>query len=159
MYGSEMPLPGHAIHTARRAHQRQQGNHPKIQVLVHNFSRFTWSTFKVSRVRKTEMMIASPTAASAAATTITKNTKTWPLKGTTSAPLGSFIGFACQYLAKATKLRLTAFNINSIDIKMVMMLRLSRKPKTPRENRIALRIRYQERGTIRPPSFPAPRRP
>src|SRR5260370_41370355 len=31
---------------------------------------------------------------------------------------------------------------------MVMMLRLIRKPSTPRENSTALKIRYQERGTI-----------
>src|SRR5215472_6812498 len=33
-------------------------------------------------------------------------------------------------------------------MKMVMMLRFSKKPNTPSENRTALRIRYQERGTI-----------
>ena len=94
------------------------------------------------------MIIANPTAASAAATTITKKTNTWPLNGTTSAPLGSSFGCKFQYLANVTKLRFTAFSISSIDIKMVMMLRLSRKPNTPSENRIALRMRYQERGII-----------
>jgi len=51
-------------------------------------------------------------------------------------------------LAKATKLRFTAFSISSIDMKMVMMLRLSRKPSTPRENNTALRMRYQDSGII-----------
>src|SRR5262252_8243918 len=35
-----------------------------------------------------------------------------------------------------------------MDMKMVMMLRLIKKPITPRENSTALKIRYQERGTI-----------
>src|SRR5215470_6362511 len=88
-----------------------------------------------------EIMIASPTAASAAATTITKNTNTWPSRA-------SLIPWSLQYRAKATKLRFTALSISSTDMKMVMMLRLSRKPSTPSENRIALKIRYQESGTI-----------
>src|SRR5262249_58418030 len=75
-----------------RTNERQHGDDPKIEVLVHSFSRFTWSTFRVSRVRKTEIIIARPTAASAAATTITKKTKTWPLSATTSAPLASLCG-------------------------------------------------------------------
>src|SRR6185312_361346 len=64
-----------------RANQRQDRDQPQIEIGTrsHSLSRFTWSTFKVSRVRKTARTIASPTAASAAATTITKNTKTCPL--------------------------------------------------------------------------------
>src|SRR6476469_4149911 len=46
------------------------------------------------------------------------------------------------------KVRFTAFSINSIDMKMVMMLRLSRKPSTPRQKSTALRIKYQESGTM-----------
>src|SRR5581483_4472964 len=45
------------------------------------------------------------------------------------------------------KVRLTAFNISSIDIKMVMMLRRLMKPAMPIAKSTALRIRYQERGT------------
>src|SRR5580698_9113138 len=45
------------------------------------------------------------------------------------------------------KLRLTALSISSIDIKTVMMLRRSRNPATPRANKSALKIRYQESGT------------
>ena len=41
---------------------------------------------------------------------------------------------------KATKARLTAFSISSMDMKMVMMLRLKMKANTPRPNRIALKI-------------------
>src|SRR6266702_1063249 len=53
----------------------QQGNQPKMLGVVHSFIRSTLSTWRVFRVRKMAMMIASPTAASAAATTITKKTK------------------------------------------------------------------------------------
>ena len=66
-------------------------------------------------MRYTAMMMASPTAASAAATTITKKTKICPLS-------------ACQCAAKATKERFTPLSISSIDMKMVMMLRLIKKP-------------------------------
>src|SRR5262249_20326757 len=119
-----------------RAGQRQQRDHPKIEVGVgHNFSKFTRSTFRVSRVLKISIMMPSPTAASAAATTITKKTNTWPLNA-------SFRWCSCQYLAKATKVRFTALSISSIDMKIVMMFRFSRKPITPRQNSIALRIRY-----------------
>src|SRR5258708_26598790 len=62
-----------------RARQRQQWNHPKIEIVGHNFSKFTRSTLRGSRVRKTAMMMAKPTAASAAAPTTTKNPNTWPL--------------------------------------------------------------------------------
>src|SRR5579871_6501624 len=52
---------------------------------------------------------------------------------------------------KATKLRFTAFNINSIDMNTVMTLRLIKNPATPSTNNTALRIRYQLTGIIRPP--------
>src|SRR5579859_3041919 len=118
-----------------RAGQRQQWNDPEIEIFGHNFSKFTRSTLSVSRVRKTAMMMAKPTVASAAATTITKNTNTWPFK-------------LRQWFAKATKLRFTALSISSMDMKMVMMFRLSKKAETPKQNRMALRIRYQESGTM-----------
>src|SRR5713101_9341631 len=115
----------------RRAQQRQQRNNPEI--LEHwagrhqSFIRSTRSTFSVCRLRAIRMMIPRPTAASAAATTITNNTKTWP----SSLP--------CAWL-NATNARFTAFSISSMDMKIVMMLRLKMKANTPRPNRIALRI-------------------
>jgi len=72
----------------------------------------------VWRVRKMAMMMASPTAASAAATTMTKKTKICPV-------------IWCHMCAKATKVRLTALSISSIDMKMVMSCRLMRKLATP----------------------------
>ncbi len=80
------------------------------------------------------MIIARPTAASAAATTITKKTKICPET-------------ACQWCANATNVRFTAFSINSIDMKIEMTLRLMRKAPMPIENRIAARMRYAEIGT------------
>ena len=47
--------------------------------VVHSFIRSIRSTASVERARKTAMMMARPTAASAAATIMTKKTKIWPL--------------------------------------------------------------------------------
>src|SRR6185503_14616653 len=69
------------------------------------------------------MMIASPTAASAAATVITKNTKTWP-----ATP------YAC---ANATKLRFTALSMSSTHMNTMIALRRISTPKTPITNRTA----------------------
>src|SRR5580700_7381265 len=46
------------------------------------------------------------------------------------------------------KLRFTAFSISSIDMNTVITLRRKTKPATPSANRIALRIRYQDNGTL-----------
>src|ERR1700746_3929669 len=81
------------------------------------------------------MMMARPTAASAAATTMTKKTKICP-------------SMRCHMWAKATKVRLTALSISSIDIKIVMTLRLMRKAQTPIEKSTAARMRYQAIGTM-----------
>src|SRR5690242_6524667 len=45
------------------------------------------------------------------------------------------------------KVRFTAFNISSMDMKTVITLRRKRNPATPRVNSTALSRRYQERGT------------
>src|SRR3712207_3788495 len=77
----------------------------------------------VRRCRNSAMMIASPTAASAAATVITKNTKTWP---------------AAPYTrAKATKDRFTALSISSTHMKMMIAFRRVRTPTTPIVNSTA----------------------
>src|SRR5690606_25003823 len=68
--------------------------------------------------------IARPTAASAAATAITKNTKTWP-----SMPTLREI---------ATNARFTAFSISSMHMNRMIALRRNTTPATPRPNRIAL---------------------
>ena len=96
--------------------------------LIANFIRLIWSTLSVWRVRKMAMMMARPTAASAAATTMTKKTKIWPVTW-------------CHMWAKATKVRLTALSISSMDMKMVMTLRLMRNAATPMEKRMAARMR------------------
>src|SRR5438094_10608676 len=120
------PLPAETVQ--RRTNQRQDWDQPEIEVWRHSLSRFTRSTFRVSRVRYTAMMMANPTAASAAATTITKKTKTCPLK-------------ACHCAANATNERFTPFSISSIDMKMVIMLRLIRNPSTPQANKMPLSTR------------------
>src|SRR5215472_14334655 len=120
--------PGHSRHQRfwkaaakqsihQKPNERDNRNQPKRKGTGHSFIKSTWSTFKVLRVRKRAMIIASPTAASAAATTITKKTKICPLTW-------------CQRCAKATKVRFTAFSISSIDINTVIMLRLIRNAAT-----------------------------
>src|ERR1700750_585023 len=69
------------------------------------------------------MMIANPTAASAAATVITKKTNTWP-----ATP------YAC---ANATKLRFTAFSISSTHMNTMIALRRISTPNTPIANSTA----------------------
>src|SRR5579884_3048556 len=69
------------------------------------------------------MMIARPTAASAAATVITKNTNTWP-----ATP------YAC---AKATNVRLTALSISSTHMNTMIALRRINTPNTPITNSTA----------------------
>src|ERR1700743_221356 len=69
------------------------------------------------------MMIARPTAASAAATVITKKTKTCP-----PTP------YAC---AKATKLKFTALSISSTHMNTMIALRRISTPDTPIANSTA----------------------
>src|SRR4051812_17861685 len=68
-------------------------------------------------------MMARPTAASAAATVMTKNTKTCP-----ATP------YCC---ANATNVRFTALSISSTHMKMMIALRRVSTPTTPIVNRIA----------------------
>src|SRR5690348_3273732 len=69
------------------------------------------------------MMMARPTAASAAATVMTKNTNTCP-----AAP------YAC---ANATKVRFTALSINSTHMNTMIAFRRINTPKTPIVNSTA----------------------
>lgn len=66
-------------------------------------------------------MIASPIAASAAATVIMKNTNIWPFE----LPKND---------ENVTNTRLTEFSISSMLIKTIMALRLNNTPITPIEN-------------------------
>ena len=72
--------------------------------------------------RKTETRIASPTATSAAATAIEKNTKTCP-------------SASWWNVEKATNNKFTAFSMISIDMKTMMAFLLYNTPKTPMQNR------------------------
>src|SRR4029079_15842070 len=73
--------------------------------------------------RKRAMMIASPTAASAAATVLTKKTKTCP-----ATP------YTC---ANATKARFTALSMSSTHMKMMIAFRRVSTPTTPIVNSTA----------------------
>ena len=66
-----------SIHT--KPASGSSGKQPEMQRGCHSFIKSIWSTFNVLRERNSEMMMARPTAASAAATTMTKKTKIWPL--------------------------------------------------------------------------------
>src|SRR5215210_5674378 len=71
------------------------------------------------------MMIASPTAASAAATVMTNTTNTWP---------------AIPYTReRATKVRFTALSISSTHMKMMIAFRRVSTPTTPMVNSTALK--------------------
>jgi len=72
------------------------------------------------------MIIARPTAASAAATTIMKIAKTCPVSSS-----------GTIYREKATIAIFTALSINSIEIKIIMTLRFASTPYSPMENRMA----------------------
>src|SRR4051812_4947217 len=73
------------------------------------------------------MMIASPTAASAAATVMTKNTKICP-----ATP------YTC---ANATKLRFTALSMSSTHMNTMIAFRRVSTPTTPMQNSTALKKR------------------
>mgnify|MGYP003694581565 CR=1 FL=1 len=73
---------------------------------------------------KIATMMASPTATSAAATVITKNTMTLPVSRAVDAP-------------KATNARFAAFSISSMDMKMTSGFRRTKDATTPMVNRIA----------------------
>jgi hypothetical protein len=80
-------------------------------------------------LRKKQTRIASPIAASAAATVSTKSVNTCPTRSPRCAE-------------NATRLMLTARSISSIDIRMTMtFLRLTKIPKIPVTNRIAATVR------------------
>src|SRR6185295_5337922 len=80
-----------------------------------------------------------PMAASAAATTIMKTVKIWP-----ASAFGLLV--CSRYRENAMKFRFAAFRINSIDMKITMMLRRVSTPATPMMKRIAAMTRNFERS-------------
>src|ERR1700676_2248287 len=93
---------------------------------TYHFNKSISSPSNVSRFLKNEMMMPSPTAASAAASVIIKMANTWPSAETTSRE-------------NATRLMFTAFSINSMDIKMMMTLRRVTTPMMPIVNKPRLK--------------------
>src|SRR5713101_3866611 len=87
--------------------------------------RLSSSAWTVARLRNVEMMMPSPTAASAAATVITKKTMTCPSIEPSRPP-------------SAINERLTAFSISSIDMYITRTLRRMTTPATPIAKMIAL---------------------
>src|SRR5207247_2478086 len=79
-------------------------------------------------------MMASPTAASAAATAMTNNTKIWPLTP--------------SRWASATNVRFTALSISSTHMKITMALRRISTPAKPIVNRTAESARGAEAAKI-----------
>jgi len=74
--------------------------------------------------------IAKPIADSAAATVKINKAKIWPIKSS-------------KYTEHRTKFRLTASNINSKDISIMIIFFLFKKiPHTPIKNRIKLTVKY-----------------
>src|SRR5262245_13303574 len=101
----------------------------------HHLSRFASSTFTESRLRIMLIRIARPTATSTAATTITKNTNSWP-----STPAH------CRL--KAISDRLAALSISSMHMKMTMMLRRISTPAAPIRNRSAATTWYAKTSML-----------
>src|SRR5262245_37767915 len=81
------------------------------------------------------MMIASPTAASAAATAMTMKTNNCP------------VTLPCRR-ENVTRERLTALSISSMHMNSDMTLRWMSTPTTPTVNNTALSARYHESGTM-----------
>src|SRR5579864_6240155 len=85
------------------------------------------------------MMMARPTAASAAAWVMMKIANSWPASS----------WLVWMYLAKATNSRLTPLSISSMDSKMPMALRRERTPYMPKLKRMEPRTRKWRRPGIR----------
>ena len=87
----------------------------------------SWGS-RLWRWRNTEMMMARPMTASAAATAMTKNTTTCPC-------------IEPRKRENAMNVRLTAFSISSTDIKTTIKFRRTTTPATPIAKITALRIK------------------
>src|SRR6185436_9526274 len=113
---------------AERVQQKPDERKERNEAQHHHFNSVNESGFSDSRCLNRLMTIARPTAASAAATVMTKNTMIWPSADPSARP-------------KATNVRLTAFSMISIDSRIVIRLRRRNTPAVPIENRIADRTR------------------
>src|SRR5262249_44936416 len=112
-----------------RENTAQQGQKNDREVHRQPFMRLMSSTAIEPRLRKNTTRMASPIAASAAATVSTTSANTWPTRSPRKAE-------------NATKLMLTASRMSSIDIRMTMtFLRLMKMPTIPSVNRIAATVR------------------
>lgn len=97
-------------------------------LFVYHLKIFISSTLTVSLFLKSAMIIARPTAASAAATAITKNTNSCPIE-------------LPRYDENVTKVKFAELSINSMHIKTIMAFRLIKTPATPIVKSAALKTR------------------
>src|SRR5262249_60322244 len=111
----------------QHAGERHQDD-PAEQSGVHHLSEASCPASSVARLRNEARMIARPTAASAAATVMTKNTITWP---------------SIEWMARgiATTAKLAALSISSIDMNMTITLRRNATPAAPIAKRTPARAR------------------
>src|SRR6185369_2059216 len=140
LHGRRHPAPEKGVE--QHAEGRQRDDPAEKRGLGHHLSDASSSAFVVSRFRNMAMMIARPTAASAAATVMTKNTITCP-------------SIEPWWRAMATNARLTAFSMISMAMKMTMTFRRDSTPNTPMENRAAESQMYQSSGATPQPFFRA----
>src|ERR1700686_4143199 len=82
--------------------------------------------------------IASPTTASAAATVIDMSANSWP-------------SMFCSWREKTISVRLTAFSISSIEMRMTSGLRRTSTPTVPMVKRMPPRSKNQEASSCDPP--------
>lgn len=80
-------------------------------------------------------MMARPTLTSAAATIIIKNTKIWASLANVAESFATVAILAVCILLNATSSRFTAFNINSMHIKISIALRRMSTPTIPIVNK------------------------
>src|SRR5258707_14853304 len=120
------PLPEEQIEQdAERRENQDQRERWKFNRHRYHRIRLNSSAWTVARLRKVEMMMPRPTAASAAATVMTKKAITCP-------------SIEPSRLPSEMKMRLTAFSISSIGMYITRMLRRMTTPATPIAKIIAL---------------------
>src|SRR5665213_2892620 len=121
--------------------QKKFSRHHVLGTPTHryHFSKSISSPNNVSRFLKNEIMMPSPTAASAAASVMIKIANTCPSAEPTSRE-------------KATRLMFTAFNINSMDIRMMITFRRVTTPMMPIVKSIMPRNKYWLIGIIAIPA-------
>src|SRR5207302_840906 len=129
----DQPVDGRAEKRKKRDEVQPGDFHSTPQ----NLSVSNSSTLTELRLRKTAITMARPTAASAAATAMTKKTAVWPLKK--PAWVGAL--FTSGKREKVRKVRFTALSISSMLMSTMSALRRSTTPTPPSAKSAAPRNR------------------